>query len=206
MTVVATDNNNSQTISEAVNVTVEKLSTTINQLPVVSISSPGNNSTFEVPVTITLTADATDPDGTVSKVEYFNGNIKIGESYSAPFTLPFEIKKAGSYDIIAIATDNLNAIASSSSVILYANSDNQDFINLYPNPNDGRFTINLITAPLAEKNMISVINLTGETVYQGTLQKEENIRQFDLSYLKSGAYVLMISNNKIVITETFFKK
>jgi len=78
-------------------------------------------------------------------------------------------------------------------------------INLYPNPNEGRFTIGLITSPLAEKNTITVVNITGKTVYKGTLTKVENTSQLDLSHLDSGIYILMISNNKIVFTKKFIK-
>ena len=207
ITAVATDNLNQKGTSEPVIITVSNLTTAINQLPVVNITSPYNNSSFEVPQTITLTVNATDADGTISRVEYYSGISKIGESFSAPFSLTFEVEKAGSYEITAIAYDNLNAFGSSSPINLYAilYNDNPDIINLYPNPNQGRFTIDLMTSPLAEKNTITIVNITGKTVYKGTLTKEENTSQLDLSHLDSGIYILMISNNKIGFTKKFIK-
>ena len=67
--------------------------------PVVIITSPGNNNTFEAPVSITLTVDASDVDGYVSKVEYFIGSAKIGESHIAPFSFTFDCSNAGTFEI-----------------------------------------------------------------------------------------------------------
>jgi len=114
ITAVATDNHNQKGTSEPVTITVSNLTTAINKLPVINITSPYNNSSIEVPQTITLTVNATDADGTISRVEYYSGASKIAESFSAPFTVTFEVEKAGSYEITAIAYDNLNAFGSSS--------------------------------------------------------------------------------------------
>ena len=110
-TAIATDNLNLKTVSDPVTAVVEKAAPAINQLPVVTISSPQNESTFEAPTTITFTSDASDADGAVSKVEYFNGNIKIGESLSAPYEFSLELTNAGTYEITAAVTDNLNAVS-----------------------------------------------------------------------------------------------
>jgi uncharacterized repeat protein (TIGR02059 family) len=50
-----------------------------NQPPVSNISSPGKSSSFTAPATIELDVNAYDPDGTISKVELFNNNVKIAE-------------------------------------------------------------------------------------------------------------------------------
>jgi hypothetical protein len=208
LTAVATDNLNSKTTSSNVSVVVEKAATLINQLPVVSISSPENESSFEAPSTITLTAVASDSDGAVSKVEYFCSDIKIGESFSTPWEVSFECKKAGSYDIIAVVTDNLNAVTSSPAVKISVKLKGEypDIINLFPNPNNGLFSINL-TAPLPEKeNAVTITNLTGHTVYYGMLESDQNIRQFDLSHSAPGQYIVIItSGNQIVTTKKFIK-
>ena len=46
--------------------------------PVISWVVPANNSTFIQPKTITLTASATDADGTVTNVAFFNGTTLLG--------------------------------------------------------------------------------------------------------------------------------
>ncbi|WP_313205317.1 Ig-like domain-containing protein, partial [Stenotrophomonas sp.] len=42
-----------------------------NQPPVVSLTSPANGATFSAGSTVTVSATASDPDGSVSKVEFF---------------------------------------------------------------------------------------------------------------------------------------
>jgi len=207
ITAVATDNRDGKGTSEAILVIVNNMATAINQLPVVNITSPCNNGSFKVPVTITLTANATDPDGSINKVEYFNGNIKIGESFSSPYSFPFDLEKPGSFEITAIAYDDLNGVSLSSPITLYAKlfNENSDIINMYPNPNDGRFTLDLKNFPQFEENVVTIVDLTGKIIYKRILPKSENISQFDLFGLDSGVYILMITSNEIIITKKFIK-
>ena len=58
--------------------------TIANQAPTVSLSAAVSVPT--APATINLTAVAADSDGSIVKVEFFNGATKIGEDTSAPFT------------------------------------------------------------------------------------------------------------------------
>ena len=80
-----------------------------NQPPVISISSPVNGSSFRSPATITITANASDIDGTISKVEFFNGSIKLGERTTTPYSFVWKYVPRGTYSITATATDNLNS-------------------------------------------------------------------------------------------------
>jgi GH35 family endo-1,4-beta-xylanase len=74
--------------------------------PTVSITAPANNASFTAPATINITATATDADGTVSKVEFFNGTTKLGEDASSPYAYAWANVVAGTYSITAKATDN----------------------------------------------------------------------------------------------------
>jgi uncharacterized repeat protein (TIGR02059 family) len=79
-------------------------------------------------------------------------------------------------------------------------------INLYPNPNDGRFSIGLSVPLETGDNMVYVINSTGKTVYQGTWSIEEYSRQFDLNQLDSGIYILIIKGQSTLLTKKFIKR
>ncbi len=205
VTVVATDNLSSRTTSEALTIIVTNNTTSINQIPNISILSPLTSASISVPSTITITADATDSDGIINKVEFYIGDNKIGECYNPPYTVSYELSKAGTYEIKAVTTDNMNATAISS-VTIYVNLSNlSDVINLYPNPNDGRFKTSMEPAPLGEENVIDVLNLQGKTVYKDILFRNEITKDYDLSFLDSGVYIIMISNNKIVYTKKFIK-
>lgn len=84
--------------------------------PAISLASPANGSYHAAPANITLAANATDTDGTVSKVEFFSGTTLLGEDTSAPYSYVWNNVQAGSYTIIAKATDNDGLVTSAAPV------------------------------------------------------------------------------------------
>jgi uncharacterized protein (TIGR03437 family) len=84
--------------------------------PTVSLLAPHNGATFAAQTNVRLNAMATDADGTISKVEFFNGKTKLGESSSAPFSLTLDSLPAGNHQLTAKATDNRGKAISSSAV------------------------------------------------------------------------------------------
>ncbi|HEV8515443.1 MAG TPA: Ig-like domain-containing protein [Cyclobacteriaceae bacterium] len=83
-----------------------------NVLPTVNLTSPANNSTLAPGAAVTLTATASDNDGSITKVEFFNGTTKLGEDLTAPYSLPWT---AAAGVLTARATDNAGAITTSNS-------------------------------------------------------------------------------------------
>jgi hypothetical protein len=113
VTAKATDNNGGVTISSAVSITVNS---STNAPPSVSITSPVANASFTSGSTITIAATASDTDGTIAKVEFFNGSTKLGEDLSSPYSFAWSNVPAGSYSLTATATDNGGATKTSSSL------------------------------------------------------------------------------------------
>ncbi len=74
-------------------------------LPVVSITSP-NVSGVEGPTNIEIEASASDPNGTITKVEFFNGTTKLSEDARAPYSYTWTNVALGNYTIRVVATDN----------------------------------------------------------------------------------------------------
>jgi hypothetical protein len=89
-----------------------------NQSPSVTLTSPSNGAVFISPAKISLAATASDPDGSVVKVEFFNGASKLSEDTSAPFTGQWNVGSAGTYTLTARATDNAGATTTSPAVII----------------------------------------------------------------------------------------
>ena len=87
-----------------------------NHAPIISITSPVNYSSFKAPATITITTNASDIDGTISKVEFFNGSIKLGAITTPPYSFGWKNVPRGTYSITATATDNLNSTTVSTPV------------------------------------------------------------------------------------------
>jgi hypothetical protein len=84
--------------------------------PTVSISTPTNGSSFVAPANITIVAAASDSDGTITNLELFNRTTKLGQSTNSTFTFTWTNVASGAYSLTAIATDNLGAATTSSSV------------------------------------------------------------------------------------------
>jgi gliding motility-associated-like protein len=78
----------------------------VNQLPTVSLTAPVEGTSFASGGTLNLTATANDLDGQVVKVEFFQGNVKLGESTTAPYSFAWVNPPAGNYQISARATDD----------------------------------------------------------------------------------------------------
>jgi RHS repeat-associated protein len=88
-----------------------------NAPPVVSMTSPANGASFTAPASITLTATASDADGTIQKVEFFHGGIHLIATVTAPpYTFAWTNVSAATYSLTARATDNLNGITTSAPV------------------------------------------------------------------------------------------
>ncbi|WP_310461269.1 Ig-like domain-containing protein [Sphaerotilus sp.] len=90
--------------------------TPTNQPPTVTMASPTAGATFTAPATLTLGASAADADGSVVRVEYYNGSTLLGSSTASPYTLTWSNVPAGSYTLGARAVDNLGAATSSATV------------------------------------------------------------------------------------------
>ncbi len=87
--------------------------TAVNHHPMVTITSPENNAGFESGGDIVIAAEAFDTDGTITKVEFYQGNQKLGEDNTAPYEITWENVQLGDYTISATATDDDGATATS---------------------------------------------------------------------------------------------
>src|SRR3989338_3496235 len=86
-----------------------------NQAPSISLTAPTNNSTYTTPANIIINASASDSDGTISKVEFYNGTALLSSDFTSPYTFTWRNVLAGNYSLSAKAYDNLNAVTTSTS-------------------------------------------------------------------------------------------
>jgi len=89
-----------------------------NTPPTVSITNPVNNSVLIAPASFTITANASDPGGTVSQVEFFRDTTSLGIVTTSPYSTNVNNLAAGTYTISAVATDNLAAKATNSITLI----------------------------------------------------------------------------------------
>ena len=77
-----------------------------NTAPTVSLTAPTNGASFAALSSITVSATATDSDGTISKVEFYANNELIGTDNTSPYSISWTNAAAGTYSITAKAYDN----------------------------------------------------------------------------------------------------
>jgi hypothetical protein len=111
LTARATDNLGAPGTSTAVSITV-----TPNAPPTVSITAPANGASYVAPASVVISANAADSNGTVTRVEFFQGTTSLGFVTSPPYTVTWSGVAAGSYVLTAKATDNQNAVTTSAPV------------------------------------------------------------------------------------------
>lgn len=179
-----------------------------NQPPVISIASPIKGSSFTSPALVEIEVTASDPDGTIQSVALYNGSEKLGERTSAPFTFTLKDLKEGSYSLHAVATDNLKSSATSSALEFLVTPSElaRGILNIFPNPNDGRFSIDFTSPEEYSSFTLSVVSQRGTIMMQEELSQSQFTKQYDLSQLAPGIYVVMVSAEKTLTTGKFIKR
>ena len=93
-----------------------------NTLPSVSLTSPAAGATFAAPAAVPLAATASDSDGNVSRVEFLANGTLVGTDTTAPYAYSWSNVAAGSYNLVARATDDDGAVTSSTAVGITVNT------------------------------------------------------------------------------------
>ena len=89
------------------------LASAANVAPTVVLTAPAVNADFIAKAALTLSADATDSDGTIASVAFYRGTTRITTLTSAPYTYNWTGVAAGTYVITSRATDDLGAVTTS---------------------------------------------------------------------------------------------
>ena len=97
--------------------------------PVVTLTAPANNATYAAGANVTLTATATDADGTISKVEFYNGTTLLNSTTTSPYTYTWSSVAEGSYTITGVATDNAGNKTTSTAAIITVGNPKKELIN-----------------------------------------------------------------------------
>lgn len=111
LTAVATDNLGATGTSAVVNVTVNAG----NLPPSVTITNPVENASISGSANFNVQASATDSDGTVTNVQFFDGTNSLGNKATSPYNLSVR-PGLGLHTLTAVASDNLGATATSAPV------------------------------------------------------------------------------------------
>ncbi len=77
--------------------------------------------TYTAPATVSIAADAADSDGSISKVEFYNGSTLLNTDNTAPYAYTWTGVTAGTYVITAKAYDNSTGVTTSASKTITVN-------------------------------------------------------------------------------------
>lgn len=171
----------------------------------VEIASPSDDSKYIHGDDITIKAKAEDTEGSISKVEFFVNDKEIklgeGEKKNNQWEYTWADASVGYHSLRAMASNDKGETATSQRIHVLVNpgiSNNPDTINhdcyLFPNPNNGHFTL-ILNEPLAVKSDIHIVSFEGTIKGLKTMFQEEIIKEFDLSTIDPGLYSLKFINS-----------
>jgi Tol biopolymer transport system component len=125
LTAVATDNIGSSTTSTAVSVTV-----TSAIAPSVSLTNPASGASYGVGTSIPLNAAVTGGNGPTAQVEFFINGASLSIDSSAPYNTVWTPASAGTYSLIAVATDNAGVSGTSTAINVTVTSNGAPAVRL----------------------------------------------------------------------------
>ncbi len=133
-----------------------------NNAPSVAITSPANNAVIAVGSNVVINATATDVDGSINRVEFYQGATLLGTSTSAPYTYTWLTPPVGSYALTAKAYDDLSAFGTSSVVNITIAVADDAGISAILTPN-GAVSVPTVTPSVTLKNF-GTTTLTATTI------------------------------------------
>jgi hypothetical protein len=84
--------------------------------PTVTVTSPTNNSAFQDPASITVTADASDPGVNIQSVSFYANDRFLGSSKTSPYSITWSNPPSGQFALFARAVDQFGRSALSAPV------------------------------------------------------------------------------------------
>jgi hypothetical protein len=109
---------------------------TLPQPPTISITAPTQGQVFVANSPVTITVNAADPEGQITRVEFFANGNRLGESTTAPYSFTVPSAPAGMYVVTARITDAQGIAVTSSPITVKSVTPNAQKI-LYVHGNAG---------------------------------------------------------------------
>ena len=131
--------------------------------PVVTLTSPAAGEVFAPGSDIGLSADASDPDGSVSSVEFLANGVSIGVDSTAPYSVLWTNVPAGSYNVVAKATDDAGNVKETPKRLVAVNDDHLKPVVSYTGPSGDVVMDPLGAVQLTADASSSASALTGVT-------------------------------------------
>jgi hypothetical protein len=171
--------------------------------PEVSISSPATGTSFLAGQQVHIIAEASDTDGSITKVEFFADGSSIGEDDSAPFEV-YWTPIPGSFELQAVAMDDDSLEAISVTVPISVTLESAihsmrgaEMMMVYPNPASGSICIEFTGLQKNEDYQLEAIGLNGALFVKRTFSTPDGTysQTLDISAFPQGAYHIRLTDN-----------
>lgn len=161
--------------------------------PVVAITSPDNQSAFTAGSNIAITAAASEADGAVVSVAFYNGPIFMGQSNKSPYTYTWANVSVGSYTLTAVATDS-NNVSTTSSALTVKVTPAPPMVVITSPANDSTFPagsdINLAATALETNGTISTISFYNGATLLAASSMASSSFNYTWGHVPGGTYTL----------------
>ena len=215
ITAKATDNAGLVTTSAPITIFVVP-----NRPPTVSITKPKYLQAFTSPAEIYFEAAANDPDGRITRVEFYKDSTLLNTQYKAPYSFTWKQDSVGKYFITAVATDNWGAtttdfiyvkVVKPKTIVSnrpYSKNEKTDLndalrLKLSPNPSSNIVNISIRGLQLTKPATLSIISTSG--IVLKTMHISDAATQLDVSTLASGVYTIKIVSGDKTLYKQFVK-
>jgi hypothetical protein len=170
-----------------------------NQAPVVELIV---DSIAKVGANVLITANATDTDGSIKKIEFFMDNVVLASDSIAPYTSTWKAI-AGKHTVKIIATDNRGLTTTKTKDIMVTNSNvsiETIAANLqtlvYPNPANQELSI------IASENAsLEITDISGKVIAYKNVLIANTTHHIAVSEFSAGVYLVRIYNDNYSKTE-----
>ena len=136
--------------------------------PVVAITAPTNSASFTAPANVTITASASDSDGSVANVSFFDGVTFLGGTSNTPYTITARLA-TGLHALMAVATDDGGLSTTSAVVNISVSAANVPPSVSITNPVDNATFGNTDTITVQASASDSDGSVTNVRIFNGTV-------------------------------------
>ncbi len=196
ITAVARDDDGGSRTSTARSITVN--GSAGNTSPIVALTAPAANATFTAGASITISATASDPGGSVASVTFYAGQTLIETAdTSSPYSRTWTNVPAGTYSLTAVARDNAGATTVSSARTITVSGASMPTTAVFtPSSNHAtavtRYVVDIFTAGAnpALSNPVASHDIGKPAIVNGEIRAD--LRQ-TITALSPGAYISTIT-------------
>lgn len=161
--------------------------------PSVSLIAPLNNATVQVNTAVNVSANASDSDGSVKKVEFFAGSVLIGGDSISPYAIQWVPTQLGIVGILAKSIDNdgkytftdANVVEVVPNTMEIKENENKMAIRIFPVPT--KDVLNIFIPDMKNPNgIIEITDILGKIIISEPIHATE--KKIEVSNLDAGIY------------------